>query len=190
MYYDIWTWSSSFLSAPGLAWKACLKETELETCHGIYRYATENNKYMKIFDKESSCLMYFDANNLYEWAISQKLPVNEFKWKNMFKFNEKSIKNYDEDSDKGYILEVDVEYSKRLPHFHSNAPFLPKKWRLKNLISLFLIFMIKRSMLHIQELWQKYKVGINHGLILNKIHRVIQFNQEHGLNSILIKILN
>ena len=53
--------------------------------------------------------MYFDANNLYGWAVSQKLPVDGFKWKeNMSKFNEKFMKNYDEDSDKGYILEVDV----------------------------------------------------------------------------------
>ena len=66
----------------------------------------------------------------------------------MSKFNEKFIKKYDEDSDKWYIIEVDVEYPKRPLHFHSNAPFLPKKLRLKNLVSLFLIFMMKRSMLH------------------------------------------
>ena len=47
--------------------------------------------------------------------MSQKLPVNGFKWKkNMLKFNEKFIKNYDKYSDKGYILVVDVEYPKHL----------------------------------------------------------------------------
>ena len=51
----------------------------------------------------------------------------------MSKFNEKFIKKYDEDSDKWYILEVDLEYPKRLLQFHSNAPFLPKTLRLKNL---------------------------------------------------------
>ena len=47
--------------------------------------------------------------NLYGWAMSQKLPVNGFKWvENLSKFNEDFIKNYDENSDKGYFLEVDI----------------------------------------------------------------------------------
>ena len=116
-----------FLSAPGLAWQICLKKTEVKLelltdvdillmvekgirggiCHAIYRYAKTNNKYMKNYnkDKEESFLQYLDANNLYGWAMSQKLPVSGYKWKkNMLKFNEEFIKNYDEDSDKGYIL--------------------------------------------------------------------------------------
>ena len=90
------------LSLPGLAWQACLKETivklELLTdydmlltveegirggiCHAIHRHAKANNKYMKNNDKnkESSYIQYLDANNLYGWAMSQKLPVNGFKW--------------------------------------------------------------------------------------------------------------
>ena len=60
--------------------------------------------------------------------MSQKLPVDGFKWKkNMLKFNDDFIKNYDEDSDKGYILEVDVEYPKHLPDLHSDLPFFPKR---------------------------------------------------------------
>ena len=52
--------------------------------------------------------MYLDANNLYGWGMSQKLPVNSFNSQNMSKFNETFIKN----SDKGYVLEVHVEYNK------------------------------------------------------------------------------
>ena len=75
--------------------------------------------------------MYQNANNLYGWAMSQKLPVNSFKWKtNMLKFNEEFIKNYDEDSDKGYILEVDIEYPKDLDDLHSDLPFLPEKMKI------------------------------------------------------------
>ena len=102
-----------FVSAPGLAWQACLKKTgvklELLTdidmllmvekgtrggiCQAIHRYAKANNKYMKNYDKnnESSYLKYLDANNLYGSAISQKLPVNGFKrvkQKKLSKFNE------------------------------------------------------------------------------------------------------
>ena len=91
-----------FLSLPGLAWQACLKKTNVELelltdydmllivevgirgeiCHSIHRHAKANNKYMKNYDesKESSYIQYLDANNLYGWAMSQKLPVNDFKW--------------------------------------------------------------------------------------------------------------
>ena len=53
--------------------------------------------------------------------MSQKLPVSDFKWeKNMLKFTKEFIKNYDEDSNKGYILEVDVKYPKKLHNLHSD----------------------------------------------------------------------
>ena len=86
-------------------------------CQSIHRYAKANNKYMKSYDRsiESSYLMYLDANNLYGWTMSQKLPVNNFKWvKILAKFDEHFIKNYDENSNKGYFPDVDVEYPKKL----------------------------------------------------------------------------
>ena len=89
-----------FLSAPGLAWQACLKKTEVELevltdidmllivekgirgriFQAVHRYAKANNKYMKNYDgnNESSYLMYLDANNLFGWAMSQKLTVDGF----------------------------------------------------------------------------------------------------------------
>ena len=142
-----------FLSAPGLAWQACLNKTKIEIklltdidmllivekrirggiCHEIHRYATADNKYMKNYDKdkESSYLMYLGANNLHGWKVYQKLPVTEFRWqKNTSKFSEKSTKNYDKASDIGYILEVDVEYLKRLQNFHNDLPLLPERMRI------------------------------------------------------------
>ena len=81
--------------------------------------------------------MYLDVNNLNGWAMSQKLPVDSFKWvKDLSKFNESLIKNYDENSDRGYILEVDVEYPEKLFNLHSDIPFLPER-KLENVISLF-----------------------------------------------------
>ena len=75
----------------------------------IHKYAKANNKYMKNYDKNipSSFLMYLDANNLYGWAMCKKLPVSGFKWvTNLSAINEYFIKNYDENSKKGYFLEV------------------------------------------------------------------------------------
>ena len=78
-----------------------------EICHSIHRHAKTNNKYMEKYDRneESSYIQYLDANNLYGWTMSQKLPVNDFKWINdVSEINEEFIKNYDENNDKGYIL--------------------------------------------------------------------------------------
>ena len=96
-------------------------------CQSVHRYAKVNNKYMKNYDKniESSHLMYLDANNLYGWAMSQKLPINGFKWvTDVSRFNERFIKNYNENSDIGCFLEVDVEYPKELFSSYKDLPFL------------------------------------------------------------------
>ena len=68
-------------------------------CHAIHEYAKANNKYMKDYDKykESPYFKDWDVNNLYGWAISQKLPVNNLEWiEDTSKFNENFIKNYNE----------------------------------------------------------------------------------------------
>ena len=59
------------------------------------------------------------------------------------KFNEDLIKNYDEESDEGYILDVDVEYPKNLQDLHSDLPFLPKRMKLINAVSFYAICMRK-----------------------------------------------
>ena len=69
---------------------------------------------MKDYDKnkELSYFNYWDVNNLYGWVRSQKFPVNNFKWiEETSKFNDDFIKNYNGESDEGYFLEVDVQYS-------------------------------------------------------------------------------
>ena len=142
-----------FLSLPGSAWQACLKKTNVKLelltdydmllmveegirggiYHSIHRYAKVNNKYMENYNKneESSYIQYLDANNLYGWAMSQKLPVNNFKWvEDTSKINEEFIKNYNENSNKGYILEVDVKYPKKLHDSHRDLPFLPKRMKI------------------------------------------------------------
>ena len=148
-----------------------------------YRFAKANNKYMNDYDKgiELSYLEYLDANNLYGWAMSKKLLVDGFKWveeDHLSNFNESFIKSYDENSDKGYILEVDVEYPKNLHKLHSDLPFL-SQWMEFNKCEKFVCTVQdkKNYAIHINAL----KQALNHGLILKKVHRVIKFNQEAWL---------
>ena len=189
-----------FLSLPGLAWQACFKKTNIELelltdydmllmveegirggiCHSIHRYAKANNKYMKNYDKneESFYIQYLDANNLYGWAMSKKLPVNEFKWLDSNKINEEFIKNYNENDKKGYILEVDVKYLKKLRKLHSDLPFLPERMEINKCKKLVCnLYNKKKYVVHVNAL----KQALNHGLKLKKIHRVIEFNQEAWL---------
>ena len=141
-----------FVSLPGLVWHTCLKKTGIELeiltdndmllmeekrirrgmCNAIHKYAKANNKYMKDIDKNkiSSFLEYLDANNLYGWAMSQKIPVGDFKWikkRDLPKTDKKFIKSYDVDSNVGFVLEVDVDYPKKLHKLHSDLPFLPQR---------------------------------------------------------------
>ena len=110
---------AKYFSAPGLAWQAAFKKTKVKLdfltdvdmllmvekgikggiCHSIYRYVKANDKYMKDYDKnkELSYIKYWNLNNLYGWAMSQKLPVNNFEWiKDTSQFNEDFIQNYNE----------------------------------------------------------------------------------------------
>ena len=91
-------------------------------CHSIHQYAKTNNIYKKNYNikEESSYIQYLDANNLNGWAMSKKLPVNEFKWLNSNKINKEFTKNYYENDKKGYILEVDVKNPKELYDLHSD----------------------------------------------------------------------
>ena len=160
-------------------------------CHAIYRYSKANNKYIKNYnkDKEESFIQYLDANNLYSWAMSQNLPVSGFIWKKkMSKFTKEFIKNDDEDSDKGYILEVDVKYGKaefkrryypeKSHELLSDLPFLPERMKIDKCTKLVCNLHDKENyVVHIRAL----KQALNHGLILKKVHRVIQFNQEAWL---------
>ena len=101
--------------------------------------------------------------------MSQKLPVNCFKWKkNTDAFNGKFIKNYDADSDKGYILEVDIKCPKNLLNLYGDLSFLVERKKIKK---------CNKLVVHTRPL----KQALNHGLILKKVHKVIQFNQEAWL---------
>ena len=180
-----------FLSTQGLAWQAYLKKTKIESelltdidmllmvkkgtrggiCQAIHRQAKANNKYMKNYNKDviSSYLMYLDSNNLHGWGMSQKLPVNGFKWvKRLSRFNKIFIKNYNENSDIGYFLEVDFDYWKNCLIFIKSTIFTR---------FLLLICGIEDKEKYV-ILIRSLKQALNDGLVLRKVHRLIQFNQE------------
>ena len=83
-------------------------------------------------NKESSYLQCWDVNNLYGWAISQKLPVNNFEWiKDTSQFNEDFIKNHNEETDEVYFLEVDFQYLEKLHELHNDLTFLPERVKIE-----------------------------------------------------------
>ena len=192
---------SCFLSTPGLAWQACLKKTNINLelltdidmllmieseirggmCQLTHRHAEANNKYMNNYNKniDSSYLMYLDANNLYGWTMSKKLPVNGFKWENdLSRFNENFTKNYNENSDVGYFLEVDIEYPKLLWSYHKDLPFLPERKKLGKVEKLVCSIEDKEKyVIHIRAL----KEALSHGSELKDVHTVMKFNQEAWL---------
>ena len=81
---------------------------------------------MKDYDqnKELPYNEYWDINNLYGWAMSQKLPVNNFEWiKDTSQFNEDFIKNYNKETDEEYFLNGDAHYLEKLHEIHNDLSF-------------------------------------------------------------------
>ena len=102
----------------------------------IYQHVKPNDKYMKNYDinKESSHLGYWDVNDLHGWEISQKLPVNYFKCiEGTSQFNKNFIKIYNEDSDIGYFIEVDVLYPGKLYELYNGLLFLPERMKIEKI---------------------------------------------------------
>ena len=121
---------------------------------------------MKDYDenRQSSYLKHWDVNNLYGWAMSQKLPVNKFEWvAETSQFNEYFIKNYNEKSDEGYLLEVDVQCPEKLHEVHNDLPFLPERMKLGKIEKLVTNLHGKTEyVIHKRNL----KQALNHELIL------------------------
>ena len=138
-----------YFTSPGLSWDAMLKMTDIKLelmtdidmfqfiekglCGGISyianRHGKANNKYMKEYDEKapSKYIMYLDANNLYGWAMSQYLPTGGFRWMTQKQINKIDLAKYKEDSEKGLILEVDLEYPEELHDTHNDYPLAPEK---------------------------------------------------------------
>ena len=98
---------------------------------------------MKDYDKikESSCLQFWDVNNLYSWAMPEKFPVNNFESiEDTCQFNKYFIKNYNEENWKGYFLEVDDQYIEKLHELHNYLPFLRERMKIEKVEKLIAYF--------------------------------------------------
>ena len=184
-------------TAPGLAWKACLKKTGIilellqdndmllmfergirgGITQAVHRYAAANNPYMDEYDKnkETNYLQYLDANNLYGWAMSQPLPTGEFRWINCNTWDpDKLVIMISAEKNYGYLLEVDIKYPKDLHDLHNDIPFMCSKMKVGGVEKLIPnLYDKEKYVIHIRAL----KQALDHGLILEKIHRCIKFRQ-------------
>ena len=209
-----------YFTSPGLSWDAMLKMTniqlELMTDIDMFqfiekgirggisyianRYGKANNKYMKEYDekKPTKYIVYLDANNLYGWGMSQYLPTGGFKWMTQKQIHKIDLAKYKEDSDKGLILEADLEYPKQLHDLNNEYPLGPEKVKVtKDMLSDYCKkiaskFNISTGLVHklIPTLSNKEKYVLHHrnlklytelGLRITKIHRVLEFDQSPWL---------
>ena len=200
-----------YFTAPGLAWDAMLKMTgvniELLTDvdkllmieKGIRggisiisnRYGEANNKYMKDYNKTraSKFLMYLDANNLYGWAMSQKLPLNGFKemkneeLENLF--NNQIVQVWEKTP---CILEVDLEYPEELHDLHNDYPLCPERVECDHGVKKLIPNLRDKNnyVIHYKNLMQCLSLGLK----LKKIHRGIKFNESAWLKPYIDKNTN
>ena len=185
-----------YYTAPGLAWDACLKMTgvNLELLSDVdkllmiekgirggisiisNRYGKANNKYMKDFNKSelSKYLMYVDANNLYGWAMSQKLPVHSFKWMSNKEleniFNNQIVQVWEK---MPCILEVDLIYPEELHDLHNDYPLCPERVECDHGVKKLIPNLKDKNnyVVHYKTLMQCLRLGMK----LKKIHRGIKF---------------
>ena len=184
-----------YYTAPGLAWDACFKETKQEIqllkdydmlmmfeqgkrggiSHISKRYAEANNKHMKDFDetKPSTFVQYLDANNLYGWAMSQKVPTHGFKGIDVDKSSVLKLLEK-KDTNQGFIFEVDLEYPSSLWKSHNDYPLAPERIKIDKVDKLICSFLPKKNyVLHYKNL----KQYLEEGMILKKVHRGLKFYQ-------------
>ena len=201
-----------YFTAPGLAWDACLKITDIDLellsdpnmllmfekgiRGGISiisnRYGEANNKYMrKGFNKNKppKYLMYLDANNLYGCGMSEKLPTHGFKWLSCGEikklFNNRVIQVWEKIP---CILEVDLEYPENLHDLHNDYPFCPERVECKNGVEKLIPNLRdkKKYVIHYKNLIQCLRAGMK----LKKIHRGIKFVESEWMKPYIDKNTN
>jgi len=176
------------------------KDMRAGTSYIAHRFGEANNKYMKDYDKTkpSKYNTYLDANNLYRFVMSQYLPTGNFKWLTENEINKLDFGKFTEKNEKGFILEVDLEYPKELHDLHNDFPLAPDQVKVtENMLSDYCKeikgkFNISIGQVHklIPTLNNKEKYVLHYrnlqlylelGLKMTKVHRFLQFNQSPWL---------
>ena len=145
----------------------------------IHRRAAANNPYMGSEynpSKPTKYLQYLDSNNLCGWAMSQPLPTGEFHWVEFRKdWNPKTIvEELVVKKDYGYLLEVDIRYPNNLHNYHNNLSFMCAKMKIDGVEKLVSNLYYKRK--YVIDV-KAFAQALEHGLIIEKIHRSIEFKQ-------------
>lgn len=183
-------------TAPGLAWQAMMKETkcklELLTdidmllmiesgvrgglTQSVTRNVKANNKYLKEYNQheETVYLAYFDANNLYGWAMNKPLAFEGFTWVDPNTMG--NIKDIPQYGEVGYFLECDIEYPENLHDLHYDLPFLPLSEIPPEGKHPKLMATLKSKEKYVAHFWT-IQQALKHNLKVTKVHRAIRFNQ-------------
>ena len=165
-----------------------------------HRHSKANNKYLKDFDstQPSKYILYLDANNLYGWAMNQKLAVGDYKWENVEQWNKERIMNITDEDERGYIFEVDLEYPKDIHDKHNLYPLCPERKRVKTeWLSKYqneIKSKLKINDDHVDKLitdltnknnyilhYKNLQLCIQLGMKLNKIHKCLSYKSEAWL---------
>lgn len=144
----------------------------------VTRHAKANNPYIYDYDPEkaNSYILYVDVNNLYGYAMAKSLPYDDFEWVE----NDINILEIPENSEFGYILDVDVSYPPELHDFHSQFPLLPESRappRSKNNKLMTTLLPKSHYIVHYENLKQAVKLGLR----IEKINRILKFRQKKWL---------
>ena len=191
-----------YYTAPGLTWDATLKHTGIELQlltdidmvlfveRGIRggisqcrnRYSRANNPYIADYNptEDMTYLVYYDVNNWYGWAMLQYLPYGGSEW--VEHFEQDFPWNVADDSEIGYILEVDLDYPEHIHDSHKDLPFCSEKMSPPgSKESKFLTTVLPKTRYNIH--YRNLRQALNHGLILRKIHRIVRFKQSTWLKT-------
>lgn len=232
-----------YVSAPHLSWDAMLKSTgceiDLLSDPEMYRmlegglrggvamvtkrYAKANNERLGGYDAavQKSHIMYWDANNLYGWAMSQPLPTGKFRWLVASEIDALDWKTLKKSSTRGFVIECDLDYPDELHDAHNDYPLAPERLKVcGSMLSTKQINLRKayakakknaddtasaadaegafstklvpnlypktRYCLHYRNL----KFYLKHGMVLRKVHRVLEFEQSAWMRSYIEKNQN
>ena len=171
------------------------------------RHAKANNKYMgALYDasQSSSYIIYLDANNLYGWAMSEPLPTGEFKWIAEEEFTTIDWLTQRDDQEFGYFVECDLSYPKELHDLHNDYPLaaerlsigeemlseaqreLREKYEMSHTATTKLIPNLMDKTNYTCH-YRNLRFYMEHGLVLCKVHKVIQFRQSKWLAPYIAK---